>query len=142
MSMIKRALLLVAVVALVGSALFTYTLVHSPGSAAQDCDDWADATSERVGIARELIYPAEREGQTTGSAQGDAQALYELAQEQADSDPPDEAFNLNGDLIEGFSAASLALQGGGGASPDAQIALAKAIVYNADLRIAYLVDGC
>jgi hypothetical protein len=87
-----------------------------------------------------LLYPQARQEESTGSLQGDAQALYDLAQEQANSNPPDEAFNLNGDLIEAFSAGSNALAGGGPA--EAQIAFAKAIVYNADLRIAYLLDGC
>src|SRR5215217_7813006 len=96
--------------------------------AAADCDDWCNDTADRIATARQLLYPAERQEQTTGSLQGDAQALYQLAQEQANSDPPDEAFNLNGDLVEAFSAGSTALNGGGGGSPDAQIAFAKAIV--------------
>src|SRR3712207_7300229 len=45
---------------------------------------------------------------------------------------------LNGDLVEALSAGAAALGGGGGASPDAQVAFAKAIVYNADLRISIL----
>jgi len=109
---------------------------------AADCDDWGNDTADRIATARQLLYPAERQEQTTGSLQGDAQALYQLAQEQAKSDPPDEGVNLNGDLIEAFSAGSTALSGGGGGSAEAQIALAKAIVYNADLRVAYLLDGC
>lgn len=112
----------------------------SPSSAAQNCEDWGLDTSERVGIARELLYPFERQEQSTGSVQGDAQALFDLAQEQANSDPPEEAFNLNGDLVEAFSAGVSALDGSPGG--EANMALAKAIVYNADLRIAYLLDGC
>jgi hypothetical protein len=123
------------------AALIVYT-VPSGSSAAQSCDDWGNATYDRVGIARQLLYPRERQEQTSGSAQGDAQALYDLAQEQANSNPPDEAFNLSGDLVEAFSAGSTALVGGQGSSPEAQIAFAKAVVYNADLRIAYFLDGC
>jgi len=109
---------------------------------ANSCDDWGNDTADRIATARQLLYPAERQEQSTGSLQGDAQALYQLAQEQANSDPPDGGVNLNGDLIEAFSAGSTALSGGGGGSAEAQIALAKAIVYNADLRVSYLLDGC
>jgi hypothetical protein len=44
--------------------------------------------------------------------------------------------------VEAFSAGSTALVGGQGSWPDAQIAFAKAVVDNADLRIAYFLDGC
>lgn len=138
----KRWLLVAALVAVAATAFFGYDAARARPHAAQDCDDWGNETADRLGIARQLLYPRERQEESTGSVEGDAQALYELAQEQADSDPPDEAFNLNGDLIEAFSAGSTALSGGGGSSPEAQIAFAKAIVYNADLRVAYLLDGC
>ena len=137
----KKALVLAALVAVtVGAGAFAYDARAVPATA--DCDDWGNDTADRIAAARQLLYPQERQEQTTGSLEGDAQALYDLAQEQADSDPPDEAFNLNGDLVEAFSAGSAALSGGGGGSPDAQIAFAKGIVYNADLRVAYLLDGC
>ena len=64
-----------------------------------------------------------------------------MAQEQANTDGPDEAFNLNGDLVEAFSAGATAL-GSNSSSAEAQIAFAKGIIYNADLRVAYLLDGC
>lgn len=111
-------------------------------TASQSCDDWGNQTSDRVAIARQLLYPRERQEQSSGSAQGDAQALFDLAQEQANSNPPNEAFNLSGDLTEAFSAGSTALIGGQGGSPEAQISFAKSIVYNADLRLAYFLDGC
>ena len=133
--------LVAALVAVAAAALFGYN-APSPSSAAQNCEDWGNQTADRVAIARQLLYPPERQEESTGSLQGDAQALYDLAQERANSDPPDEAFNLHGDLIEAFAAGATALGGGGGAAPDAQVAFAKAIVYNADLRIAYLLDGC
>lgn len=139
--LMKKWFLTAAVACISMAALFVYN-VPSGSSAAQSCEEWGDQASERVGIARELLYPRERQTQSSGSAQGDAQALYDLAQEEANSNPPDEAFNLSGDLVEAFSAGSTALQGGGGASPEAQIAFAKAVVYNADLRIAYFLDGC
>ncbi len=129
------------VAVVVATVAFTYDAQAVP-SAAQDCTGWGNDTADRIATARQLLYPAERQEQTTGSVQGDAQALYQLAQEQVNSDPPDEGVNLNGDLIEAFSAGSTALSGGGGGSAEAQIAFAKAIVYNADLRVAYLLDGC
>lgn len=109
---------------------------------AQSCGDWGNATSDRVAQARELMYPKERQQKSTGSIQGDAQALYKLAQDQAGTSPPKAGQKLNGDLVEALSAGAAALGGGVGAAPDAQIAFAKAIVYNADLRIAYLLDHC
>jgi len=139
----KRWLVIIAAVIAIGSAAtVTYNAQARPNAAAQDCDDWGNDTADRVEIARLLLYPPERDGESTGSLSGDAQALYDVAQEQANSDPPDEGVKLNGDLVEAMSAASAALGGGGGASPDVQIAFAKAIIYNADLRLAYLLDGC
>jgi len=137
----KRWLILASAAVVVAAML---SVVYSARAVplAANCDDWGNETADRIATARQLLYPAERQEQTTGSLQGDAQALYQLAQEQAKSDPPDEGFNLNGDLIEAFSAGSTALSGGGSGSAEAQIALAKAIVYNADLRVAYLLDGC
>ena len=131
--------LLVVLTVVAAAALFAQ---NSPvqSSAAQSCDDWGNDTFDRVGIARQLLYPQERQEESTGSIQGDAQALFDLAQEQANSSPPDEGFNLNGDLVEAFSAGANALAGD--PSGEAQIAFAKSIVYNADLRIAYLLDGC
>ena len=131
---LSSALLLISV-----AVAFAYALPGS-SSAAQNCDDWGNDTADRVAIARQLLYPSERQEETTGSLQGDAQALFDLVREQAQSNPPDEAFNLNGDLIEAFSAGANALSGSG--ASEAQIAFAKSIVYNADLRITYLLDAC
>jgi hypothetical protein len=131
---------LLAVVIVVGAAgLFA---VNSSASSlvAQNCEDWGNETADRVAIARQLLYPRERQEQSTGSIQGDAQALFQLAQEQANSEAPEEGFNLSGDLVEAFSAGANALAGD--PSGEAQIAFAKGIVYNADLRIGYLLDGC
>lgn len=135
-------ILLAALAAIVAAMATAGYEARALPSTAQDCDDWGNQTADRVEIARLLLYPPERQGQSTGSAQGDAQALADLAQEQANSDPPDEGLNLSGDLIEAFSAGASALSGGQGASPDAQVAFAKAIVYNADLRLNNLLDAC
>jgi len=143
MGTIKRTHLLsmAALVALIVASSLVYA-TRGSASALQDCDDWGNQTADRIAIARQLLYPSERQEQSTGSVQGDAQALYDLAQEQANSNAPEEGFNLSGDLVEAFSAGANALAGTTGASPDAQIAFAKSIVYNADLRVAYLLDGC
>jgi hypothetical protein len=136
----KRWALPGALVLVLVIAGFAYISSPRGSSAAQNCEDWGNDTLDRVAIARQLLYPQERQEESTGSAQGDSQALFDLANEQANSDVPDEAFNLSGDLVEAFSAGSSALQGGG--SAEAQIAFAKSIVYNADLRLAYFLDGC
>ena len=135
----KRWLLTGALVLLLVAVGVAYISPQS-SSAAQNCEDWGNDTLDRVAIARQLLYPQERQEESTGSAQGDSQALFDLANEQAQSNAPDDALNLSGDLVEAFSAGSTALQGGG--SSEAQIAFAKSIVYNADLRLAYYLDGC
>lgn len=137
----KHWWLAAALAVLVTVSTFAYG-TRGSASALQDRCDWGEQTSDRIGIARQLLYPQERQEQSTGSVQGDAQALYDLAQEQANSSAPQEGFNLSGDLVEAFSAGANALGGTTTASPDAQIAFAKSIVYNADLRVAYLLDGC
>lgn len=134
--------LLAAVFVVSAAGLFAVNSSASSTSsvAAQSCEDWALDTADRVAVARQLLYPRERQEQSTGSIQGDAQALFQLAQEQANSPAPEEGFNLSGDLVEAFSAGANALAGD--PSGEAQIAFAKGIVYNADLRINYLLDGC
>ena len=136
----KKWALLAAVAVVLAGTLFAY-VVPRGSSAAQNCQDWGNQTLDRIEVGRQLLYPYERQTQSTGSIQGDAQALQNVAQEQANSNPPDGADNLNGDLVEAFSAGANALYGGS-ASADAQIALAKGVIYNADLRVAYLLDGC
>jgi hypothetical protein len=131
---------LLAAVIVVSAAGFFAVSSSASSIAAQNCEDWGNETADRVAVARQLLYPRERQEQSTGSIQGDAQALFQLAQEQANSQPPEEGFNLSGDLVEAFSAGANALAGD--PSGEAQIALAKGIVYNADLRIGYLLDGC
>jgi hypothetical protein len=136
----KRWSLPGAIVLVLVIAGLVYTSSPRGSSAAQNCEDWGNDTLDRVAIARQLLYPQERQEESTGSAQGDSQALFDLANEQASSNAPEDAFNLSGDLAEAFFAGSTALQGGGAA--EAQIAFAKSIVYNADLRLAYFLDGC
>lgn len=135
----KKWVLLAAVAIVVVGSAFAYA-VPRRSSAAQNCQDWGNQTLDRIAVGRQLLYPAERQTQSTGSVQGDAQALYQVAQEQAGSSPPNGADNLNGDLVEAFSAGASALTGG--PSADAQIALAKGVIYNADLRVNYLLDHC
>lgn len=135
----KRLVLVAAIAVVLAGALYSYAMPRG-SSAAQNCQDWGNQTLDRIEVGRQLLYPVERQPQTTGSVQGDAQALLKVAQEQANSTAPSEATKLNGDLVEAFSAGGNALYGG--PSADAQIALAKGIIYNADLRVNYLLDGC
>lgn len=137
----KKWMISGSLVLVVAFAVLAYAFPRSSSAAAQDCDEWGNDTLDRIAIARQLLYPQERQEQSTGSLQGDAQALYDVAQEQANSNAPGEAFNLNGDLVEAFSAGATAL-GSGSSSSEAQIAFAKGVIYNGDLRVAYLLDGC
>lgn len=135
----RKWALLAAVAVVLAGTLFAYA-VPRESSAAQNCQDWGNQTLDRIQVGRQLLYPVERQTQTTGSLQGDAQALVNVAQEQANSNAPSEAADLNGDLVEALSAGANALNGG--PSADAQIALAKGVIYNASLRVNYLLDGC
>lgn len=135
----KKWSLLAAIALVMVGAFVAYTTPRS-SSAAQNCRDWGNATLTRIEVGRQLLYPRQRQTQSTGSLQGDAQALNGAAQDQANSNPPSQAANLNGDLVEALSAGAAALNGG--PSADAQIAFAKGIIYNADLRVNYLLDKC
>ena len=137
----RRVALVALMIAVVAGGL-AYVARHQASAKQGDCGDWVDDTAGRIEVARQLVMPAERQEQSTGTAQGDAQALYDLAQEQANSNPPDVAYNLHGDLIEAMAAASEALSGGGLASAESQIVFAKAIIYNADLRVNAVADAC
>jgi hypothetical protein len=79
---------LLAVVIVVGVAGLFAVNSSASSSAAQSCEDWGNETADRVAVARQLLYPRERQEQSTGSIQGDAQALFQLAQEQANSLAP------------------------------------------------------
>ena len=131
---------LLSAIALILVGVFVMYATPQESSAAQNCKDWGNQTLDRIEVGRQLLYPRERQTQSTGSLQGDAQALNGAAQDQANSNPPSQAVKLNGDVVEAFSAESAALNGG--PSADAQIALAKGIIYNADLRVNYLLDKC
>lgn len=140
-SVTRRVGVVLVLLAVIAGGL-GYTTRGQADAKQGDCGDWVSATSERVGIARDLLAPAERQEQSTGSVQGDAQALYDLAQEQANSEPPDIAYYLHGDLVEAMATGSQALSGGAGGSAEAQIGFAKSIVYNADLRVNAVADSC
>ena len=139
---IARRVALVALMIAVVAGSLAYVARHQASAKQGDCGDWANDTAGRIEIARQLVMPAERQEESTGTAEGDAQALYELAQEQANSNPPDIAYNLHGDLVEAMAAASEALTGGGVASAESQIVFAKAVIYNADLRVNAVADAC
>jgi len=92
----RRVLVVFVLLMVLAGGLAYLTRNQAEAKQGGDCGDWVSATSERVGIARDLLAPAERQEQSTGSVQGDAQALYDLAQEQANSNPPDIAYYLHG----------------------------------------------
>jgi hypothetical protein len=101
-----------------------------------------NGVSERLTEVRQLLEPADRSGYRSPGLAQDAQILYEIAQEIGNSSPPDGGERLHGDLIEALSAAVAGFSGGGGAAPETQLTFAKAIVYNADVRLAVLSETC
>ncbi len=140
----NKLALLIAPLALVAT-IACYNVVDTDARANAPlaaCDDWVNGVSDRLTDARQLIEPPERSGYTSNNPQADAQTLYQLAQEISNSDPPEGGERLQGDLIEALSAAVAGLSGGGGAAPETQLAFAKAIIYNADVRLAVLSDTC
>ena len=118
-----------------------------PGAAvsarqSDECIEWLTDTSERINIARQVLYPPERPGSAGGDPIQAAQALDQVAQEQAGSTYPDVAVELNGDLVEGFTAGAAGLAGAGPQAPETLITFAKAIVYNADARLIATSQEC
>lgn len=140
----KKLALLAALTALVATfAVYNVVTTNARANAPlADCDDWVNGISDRVSEARQMIKPPDRSGYRSPGAQQDAQTLYQIAQEISDSDPPEGGERLQGDLIEALSAAVAGFSGGGGAAPETQLTFAKAIIYNADIRLAILSDTC
>lgn len=140
----KKLSMFAALTALV-AAFAVYNVVNTDARAnapLAQCDDWVNGVSDRMTEVRELIEPPERSGYSSGNLQQDAQTLYQIAQEIGNSDPPEGGERLQGDLVEALSAAVAGFSGGGGAAPETQLTFAKAIVYNADVRLAVLGDTC
>jgi hypothetical protein len=100
-------------------------------------------TFERVEVARTILYPPERPDAVEGSDLERAQALFDLADEQLNVEPPDEAFQLDGDLLEALQAGGAGFEAGG-TEGSTLIYFAKSIIYNADARLVTLdnSDGC
>ena len=137
----RKWALVIAAVAVVAAVAGYVGNGARAGSRAQDCEDWVNETNDRVNVARQLLYPADRPDAFEGSAEQAAEELYLLFEEQADSDPPDGGFQLNGDLIEAMSVGAEGLAAGG---PDAAtlVVFAKSIIYNADARLLSVVETC
>ena len=160
------ALGLIAIVfsATISGGLTTRDVVSAP--ARQSCRDWVAETNDRLLDARSLLYPADRPGAFNGSLTEAGQIMTQLADEQADADPPDQGEVLHDDLLEAMTAAESALYGAGAndavrisaakigltpaaetmlieeADPRSQILFAKSIIYNADARLLAVNDSC
>ena len=140
----KRTILL-ALVALLLATLGGLGFVAHRGrqvASANSCSSWVSSTGQRVAQARLLVEPPERAGNAAVDAQTAAQEIYQLAQQQAQSSPPSGAQDLNGDLVEAMGDATAGLAGTGGAAPETQLAFAKAIIYNAGVRLTVLNQSC
>ncbi len=138
----KKWMLVAAALVVVALAGGYYGATARAGAKLQGCEDWVDQTNARVQDARSLLYPADRPDAFQGDAQQAAQELFAIFEEQANSDPPDAAGQLNGDLIEAMSVGAEGLAGTGAAAPETQIVFAKSIIYNADVRLLSVIDTC
>ena len=138
----KWALVLAAVAVVAAVAGYVGNGARA-GSRAQDCEDWVNETFERVNVARSILYPPERADAVEGSDLERAQALFDLADEQLNAEPPDDAFQLDGDLLEALQAGAAGFEAGG-AEGGTLIYFAKSIFYNADARLVALInsEGC
>ena len=132
---------LVAAAVVLAASVGGYFGMGARAGAAQDCEDWVNQTNDRVNEARTYLYPADRLDAFQGSIEEAAEGLFILFEEQQASDPPENAGQLNDDLIEAFSdgAAGLAQGGTEGAI---LVNFAKSIVYNADARLVTFVETC
>ncbi len=142
--MTRKLLMLAACAVLAGGvAGFVGMGLPRAGDAQGDCRGYLADTAERLSVARTILYPVERSGGTGQSAQQDAQVLFQLGQEQLNAGGPVEANEFNGDIAEALAAGAEALGGGGGgAAPETQIAFAKSIIYNADVRLDLVAEFC
>lgn len=140
----RRYLLATTMVVIFAVGALAGAFIANPtsGEAQGSCGDWLQQTSDRVGEARFILYPANRSGGTGRSAEQDAQILLQMADEQYQSNYPEGAVELNDDLAEAFTTGASGLGGAGGAAPETQITFAKAIVYNADARLIAVSESC
>lgn len=139
--LLALAALLLASLGILGAAGVT-TRDDGGVVSANSCSSWVNSTAQRVAQARLLVEPPERAGNAAVAASTAAQEIYQLAQQQVQSSPPNGAQDLNGDLVEAMGAAAAGLAGTGGAAPETQLAFAKAIIYNAGVRLTVLNQTC
>lgn len=137
----NRTLAIVLVVVAMVAGFGAYLRDARAGGSLQGCDDWVQQTNDRVNDARTLLYPADRPGAFQGSAEQAAQELFAISEEQVNSEPPDGAGPLNDDLIEALTVGAEGLAAGG-VDAAAQVVFAKAIVYNADVRLLAVIETC
>ena len=138
----QRWWLLALAVVLAASVGGYFGIGAQAGAAAQDCEDWATETNDRVNAARSLLYPAGRIDAFEGSPEQAAQEMEFLLDEQANVDVPENAGLIHDDLIEAMSAAVEGLSGTGAVAPELQIVFAKSIIYNADARLVTFLNTC
>lgn len=111
------------------------------GGRAQDCGDWVEGTRDQLLEGRSYVYPSGRPDAFDGSVDEAIQLLDRLSQEQADSDPPDNAILISDDLVEAFASGAEGLAQGG-AEGAILLNFAKSIIYNADARLFLVNDSC
>jgi len=133
---------LVAVAVVLAASIGGYFGFDARAGAAQDCEEWATETNERVNDARTLLYPLGRLDAFEGSADQAAGELELILQEQEASGVPENAGVIHDDLIEAMTAGVEGLLGAGNVDPAVQIAFAKSIIYNADVRLVTFVNTC
>ena len=137
-----RKLWVLALAAVLAASIGGYFGFDARAGAAQDCEDWANQTNERVNAARTLLYPAGRLDAFEGSADQAASEMEFLLEEQESAEVPDGAGNIHDDLIEAMSAGVEGLLGAGNVDPTVQITFAKSIIYNADARLVTFINSC
>ena len=133
---------LVAVAVVLAASVGGYFGFDARAGAAQDCEDWANQTNERVNYARTLLYPIGRLDAFEGSPDQAAGELEAILGEQEAAEPPENAGIIHDDLIEAMSAGVEGLLGAGNVDPAVQISFAKSIIYNADARLVTFVNTC
>ncbi|MDP9366245.1 MAG: hypothetical protein M3Q10_18830 [Chloroflexota bacterium] len=133
---------LVAIAVVLAASIGGYFGFDARAGAAQDCEDWANQTNERVNDARTLLYPIGRLDAFEGSPDQAAGELEAILGEQEAAEPPENAGIIHDDLIEAMSAGVEGLLGAGNVDPAVQISFAKSIIYNADARLVTFVNTC
>jgi hypothetical protein len=132
---------LVAVAAVLAASVGGYLGFDARAGAVQNCEDWANQTFDLVSEARTYLYEPERPDAFQGSDQERAQALFGIADELLNTEPPDDAGQIDGDLQEALQSAAAGYEAGG-SDGATLVYFGKSIVYNADARLVTYLNGC